>query len=634
MSNRNIKNNKDFIVDERKVISDKVRQIGFERFLSDIKFLDYQYVDLIMMLFTEIYGDGGINTNPTGTGKTIEYVLLVFVDFLLNLNSNNLGLSNLQSQNDNKVDQKPTDSFKTKDFEIINVKAKHQCENTKRITLYICPNSRLVSQVRNEFSRIQFNDFKVIEVLDSKIDQEELKKYNVVITTKNRLIKNQGIKDIEWYRVIFDEAHHIKNINSIVRIILTKINTKKLWLITATPDMNGLYDFKNLINLFRNKRPFIIRNHKRQIFDTLNIPELEERILPISFTELEVKIYRKLLDFLVDGLFFVTNQTRFLWLLSTLLLRRFCDGISIKISEETSVCYQSNKKCFYCEKIKNCLYVKCCRVNVCCQCINADHEDLVFNCPLCLKIISLVELFIQDRPVTSITSSKVSAVNEVQLKDKIDHEKLLKNQKVLDQKLTDQKIIQKNSINKSLKEELEDFLDKLNTKSCTKFQKLLEYINVISSKKILIFSEWSKVAKNLENFLTENVKDRKIYRIDGTIRDKNREKILQDFKTKNEPAILIMTLKTGGEGLNLIEATHVIILEPYWNSKTEQQAIDRVYRIGQKRKTYAARFYIEGTIEELLLKVQDMKNKYKRFRVTQVLKYSKLVQALNKKYKI
>lgn len=62
-------------------------------------------------------------------------------------------------------------------------------------------------------------------------------------------------------------------------------------------------------------------------------------------------------------------------------------------------------------------------------------------------------------------------------------------------------------------------------------------------------------------------------------------------------------------GLNLTMASRVIILDPWWNEASEQQAFCRVFRIGQKDETYMSRLCVRNTIDQRLMEMQDRKNK-------------------------
>ena len=66
----------------------------------------------------------------------------------------------------------------------------------------------------------------------------------------------------------------------------------------------------------------------------------------------------------------------------------------------------------------------------------------------------------------------------------------------------------------------------------------------------------------------------------------------------------MLSIKAGGVGLNLTEANHVFLLDPWWNPAVEQQAFDRCHRIGQKKEVHIHRLYIEGTVEERLIALQ------------------------------
>ena len=67
---------------------------------------------------------------------------------------------------------------------------------------------------------------------------------------------------------------------------------------------------------------------------------------------------------------------------------------------------------------------------------------------------------------------------------------------------------------------------------------------------------------------------------------------------------MLMSLKAGNLGLNMVAACHVILLDPWWNPTTEDQAIDRAHRIGQTRPVSVTRFITKDTIEERLLTLQ------------------------------
>merc|ERR1719502_2079309 len=86
-----------------------------------------------------------------------------------------------------------------------------------------------------------------------------------------------------------------------------------------------------------------------------------------------------------------------------------------------------------------------------------------------------------------------------------------------------------------------------------------------------------------------------------------RRSVLAAFKTDPEIRVIIMSLRAGGEGLNLQEASHVFVLEPWWNPAVEAQAIQRAHRIGQTRAVTAIRFVTTGSIEERMAELQEKK---------------------------
>lgn len=94
--------------------------------------------------------------------------------------------------------------------------------------------------------------------------------------------------------------------------------------------------------------------------------------------------------------------------------------------------------------------------------------------------------------------------------------------------------------------------------------------------------------------------------IQGSLSRTEREKQLYGFNHHPGGAVMLMTLKTGGVGLNLTKASYVFHIEPWWNPAVEHQATDRAHRIGQTRSVQVYRYIMEGSIEE---KIETLKQR-------------------------
>lgn len=95
--------------------------------------------------------------------------------------------------------------------------------------------------------------------------------------------------------------------------------------------------------------------------------------------------------------------------------------------------------------------------------------------------------------------------------------------------------------------------------------------------------------------------------ITGSTSAADREKIVKHFQGSKTPLVLLMTVKTGGVGLNLTAADTVFIVEPWWNRAAEEQAINRLHRIGQHSKVHSYSMITLGTIEEKIRQLQQQK---------------------------
>ena len=120
--------------------------------------------------------------------------------------------------------------------------------------------------------------------------------------------------------------------------------------------------------------------------------------------------------------------------------------------------------------------------------------------------------------------------------------------------------------------------------------------------RVLVFSQFTGYLKSIARALSEKGIDH-LY-LDGSTR--NRTEVIEAFRAGAAPVFLI-SLKAGGFGLNLTEADHVFIMDPWWNPAAEQQAVDRIHRIGQEREVHVYRLVAEGTIEEKVMQLKASK---------------------------
>ncbi|EMS66005.1 Putative SWI/SNF-related matrix-associated actin-dependent regulator of chromatin subfamily A member 3-like 2 [Triticum urartu] len=154
--------------------------------------------------------------------------------------------------------------------------------------------------------------------------------------------------------------------------------------------------------------------------------------------------------------------------------------------------------------------------------------------------------------------------------------------------------------------------------------------NRVSPVKAIVFSQWTGMLDLLEFSLNSNLIQYR--RLDGTMSLNSRDKAVKDFNTDPEVIpltqlvsfatsgqsadimlldvfffqvrVMIMSLKAGNLGLNMVAACHVILLDLWWNPYAEDQAIDRAHRIGQTRPVTVSRLTITDTVEDRILSLQ------------------------------
>ena len=139
-----------------------------------------------------------------------------------------------------------------------------------------------------------------------------------------------------------------------------------------------------------------------------------------------------------------------------------------------------------------------------------------------------------------------------------------------------------------------------------KIEELIKIVkeSIMNEHKILIFSSFKRVLDNVKyEFDKIGISN---YMIDGSVSSKERMNLVEAFNT-NDTNCFLITLKSGGTGLNLIGADTVIHLDIWWNPQVENQATDRAHRIGQTKNVSVYKLVTKGTIEERIIELQDKK---------------------------
>jgi SNF2 family DNA or RNA helicase/uncharacterized Zn finger protein len=132
-----------------------------------------------------------------------------------------------------------------------------------------------------------------------------------------------------------------------------------------------------------------------------------------------------------------------------------------------------------------------------------------------------------------------------------------------------------------------------------KMQMLLDLLTSIQEQgeKTLIFTQFAEMGHLLKSTIESELGLRTHF-YHGGCTQTQRSEMIQDFQENPDCKVLILSLKAGGTGLNLVAASQVIHYDLWWNPAIEAQATDRAFRIGQKRNVQVHRFITKGTFEE------------------------------------
>ncbi|KAG6039818.1 hypothetical protein E4U41_002064 [Claviceps citrina] len=461
---------------------------------------------------------------------------------------------------------------------------------------------------------------------DKKITGKELMKYDVVITSYGKLAREKDAKvpqvllssDIEWTRVVLDEGHIIRNANTKVALAACAITAKSRWVLTGTPIINSVKDLQSLVKFLHITggieqpeifnavvtrklaagdssaeailqalmQDFCLRRKKDMKFIDLKLPPKTEYLHHVTFHPEEKRRYDALLDEARGALAEYQATTagkkgQFQGVLERLLrLRQTCnhwilckDRIDelMKVLGDQDVVSLNEKNVLLLRKALR-LYI--------------DNQE---DCAICYEIPA--------SPV--ITNCKhvfcracITRAIEIQHKCPLCRNKL--------------------SEDCLLEPAAETAFDE-NFDMTTQSSKTEAAMQIVRAtlnnpeSKIVIFSQWTSFLNIIQNRLDSS--GLKYCRVDGSMTAEKRDRAIRALDFDPETRIMLASLAVCSVGLNLVSADTVILLDSWWAPAIEDQAIDRVHRLGQTRKTTVWRLVVEGTVEERVLDIQKEKRK-------------------------
>lgn len=497
-----------------------------------------------------------------------------------------------------------------------------QPKQKNHITLIVCPAGVLYNW-RNEIEK-HTKDINIYFYYGNKRDQyniNQIKRVDVILTTYTTITRDLDkslFKLINFGRIVLDEAHYIRNCQvnvskGLLRLSDQNLNAKK-WIVTATPFFNSYMDFYSYFkflglegvdskkvwnNTISNDlgglkklnewiKKYSIKYCKENVLKDLQ--SKNEKIIKVEFSEIEREFYDSLKTYSTTRIIKIIKQIkRFkqfddmksmrklaLNNVLTLILRlkQSCNSPLLTVSNMKRLSgiksiqhlnvemrrLQSNveEDCPICYDTLADTVAEPCGHRCCRKCWYKLFDNGTSKCPVCRRHVN--ELSYPKEPETSETS-----------------------------------------------EESESDIE--GTFMSSKIKKVLAIIKekIKKGEKVVVVSQWVKFLDIIHKVFDKyNVK---YITLKGNIPMKRRFEYITQFE--NDPSIKVcfVSMLSSAEGINLVSANNMIIVESWWNNAKITQVMDRIHRIGQKRNVNIYKLQVTNTIEERIQELVDKKYK-------------------------
>ncbi|NXB97709.1 TTF2 factor, partial [Orthonyx spaldingii] len=570
-----------------------------------VPLLQHQKQALAWLLWRESQRPcGGILADDMGLGKTLTMIALILAQKQLKTEKKKEMLEIWLSKND---------------FIVI----------PSHGTLVICPASLIHHWKKEIERRVAFGKLRVYLYHGPNRDKhaEVLSGYDVVVTTYSILSKEvptskeegevpaqdhdvgsasspcSPLLRVAWARIILDEAHNIKNPRVQTSIAVCKLRASARWAVTGTPIQNNLLDMYSLLRFLRCSpfdeykvwkyqvdnntrkggerlslltRSLLLQRTKDQLDSAgkplVSLPQRSTQLHQLKLTAEEQSVY--------NVLFARSRST-----LQSYLKRqeqknegRDYDGGNPfeKVAQEFGVSQKeflsgsqsASQVSSTAHVLSMLLRLRqcCCHLSllkVALDQVNLNSEGLTLSIEEQLGALTLSELQTPDSKSTVYLNGTAFQTDIFEI-----------------------------------------------TRESTKIAQLLAELKTIQShsepQKSVVVSQWTSMLKVVAVHLQRL--GLKYATVDGSVNPKQRMDVVEEFNNNPKgPQVMLVSLLAGGVGLNLTGGNHLFLLDMHWNPALEDQACDRIYRVGQQKDVVIHRFVCEGTVEEKILQLQKRK---------------------------
>ncbi|NXS06837.1 TTF2 factor, partial [Neodrepanis coruscans] len=547
---------------------------------------------------------GGILADDMGLGKTLTMIALILAQKQLKKEKRTETLEIWVSKNDCTV--VPSHS-----------------------TLIICPAS-LVHHWKKEIDRrVAFGKLRVYLYHGPNRDKhaEVLSGYDVVVTTYSLLSKEvptskeegevpaedhdvgsgsspcSPLLRVAWARLILDEAHNIKNPRTQTAVAVCKLRAGARWAVTGTPIQNNLLDMYSLLRFLRCS-PF--DEYKVWKYQVDNNTKKGGERLSLLTRSLLLQRTKDQLDSSGKPLVSLPQRSTQLHQLKLSAEEQSVYNVLFARSRSTLQSYLKRQE----QKIEEREYAAGNPFMKVAQEFGVSQKEFLAGSQSASHVSSTVHvlsMLLRLRQCCCHLSLLKVALDQVNLNSEglsLSIEEQLGALTLSELETPDSKsTVYLNGT--AFKTDIFEI-----TRESSKISHLLAELKTIQShtkpQKSVVVSQWTSMLKVVAVHLQRL--GLKYATLDGSVNPKQRMDMVEEFNNNPKgPQVMLVSLLAGGVGLNLTGGNHLFLLDMHWNPALEDQACDRIYRVGQQKDVVIHRFVCEGTVEEKILQLQRRK---------------------------